>query len=405
MVSIKDCALTTVLFLAEFSRGAFFLTFLPLYTTEILGWTIATAGMAASVQYLAETLVKSFAGWQLDRHGRPVLLGGLLVGLAALAAVRVHPHPGLLIAAAGLFGLGYSPLWIGIITQVAPAGIINRSSRIGLVFTAWLAGMGSGLTSINFFISAGYDAAFGVIIGSFLGALAIGGLFYPRASSGRSGPGIPPASILPAFRSLALNKAVTRVLLPGMFLQTMSASLLVPVLPVFARTRLGLSHDGYGLLILAGGAAAVLFLIPMGRLADKINLKTILFSGFACSSAALTGLALAGNKDNALAITLALGVSYAAVLPAWNTLLARSIPAERQATGWGIFSTVEGLGIAAGPAVGGILARYWSPPAALLATAGLLAAMALFYLAYPVERFFSPDHDRSQPDHRDCNQI
>jgi MFS family permease len=390
MVSVKDCGLLAVLFLAEFARGAFFLTFLPLYTTEFLGWTIAPAGMAASAHYLAETLVKTFAGLQLDRFGRPVLQAGLLVGLVSLAAMWLYPNPGLIIIAAGLFGLGYSPLWIGVITQVAPAGIKNRSSLIGLVFTAWLAGMGSGLTVINFFITAGYNQAFNVIIVLFLAALVISGFFYPRPGPGRPAP-LSPVFLLATIRRMALNKAVTRVLLPGMFLQTLSASLLLPVLPVFARSRLGISHDNYGLLIMAGGAAAVLSLFPMGRLADKLRLETVLAAGFACSSAALAGLALFGQKNNALFITLILGISYAAVLPAWNTLLARAVPPQGQATGWGVFSTIEGLGIAAGPAIGGILAHWGSPPAVLLASAGILAAMSMFYLFYPVERFFHRD--------------
>ncbi|MFZ5631892.1 MAG: MFS transporter [Bacillota bacterium] len=388
MASSKDYALITVLFLAEFSRGAFFLAFLPLYTTEFFGWTVATAGLAASVHYFAETLVKSFAGWQLDRFGRPVLLAGLVVGLAALVMARIYSHPVSLVAFSGLFGLGFSPLWIGVFTEVAPTDKKDRSSRIGLVFAAWLAGMGSGLAAINFFISVSYDFAFLVIILFFLAALIIAWLFYPSVSNNQPGPGISPAPILPAIRHLAVNKAVSRVLLPTMFLQTLSGSLLIPVLPVFARTSLGLSHDGYGLLVIAGGLAMVLFLIPMGRLADKTNLKTILFAGMALASAALSGLALAGNKDNAVIISLILGISYAAVLPAWNTLLAKAVPPERQATGWGIFSTVEGLGIAVGPAMGGVLARYFNPVGTLLAAAGILSLMALFYLVYPVERFF-----------------
>lgn len=391
MASTKDFTLLAVLFLAEFSRGAFFLTFLPLYTTEYLGWTITAAGLAASIHYLAETLFKSFAGRQLDRFGRPVLLGGLFISLSSLVIVRIHPHPWLLTISSGLFGMGFSPLWIGIITEVAPANKKNRSSRIGLVFTAWLAGMGSGLALINFVIPAGYDTAFLVIIGFFLAALIIALAAYPPASAGRPGAVKPAGSTLYSIRRMASNPAVSRVLLPGMFIQTLSVSLLLPVLPVFAGARLDLSHEAYGLLMAAGGVAAVIFLIPMGRLADRISLRAILFTGFACTSAALSGLALAGNSSNAVIITLALGISYAAVLPAWNTLLARAIPPGGEATGWGIFSTVEGLGIAAGPAIGSLLARCCGPVPALLAASGALSAMALFYLFYPIDRFFKKD--------------
>lgn len=388
MASIKDFTLLAVLLLAEFSRGAFFLTFLPLYTTEYLGWTVATAGLAASVHYLAETLFKSFAGWQLDRSGRPVLLAGLLICLASLVLVGIHPHPVLLTVSSALFGMGYSPLWIAVITKVAPANRKNRSSRIGLVFTAWLAGMGSGLALISFFIPAGYNIAFLVIISFFLAAFIITLVCYPPVATGGSGAIKPPEPVLRSIRRLASNRAVSGVLLPGMFIQTLSAGLLLPVMPVFARTRLDLSCDAYGLLVLAGGVAAVLFLVPMGRLADKISLKAFLFTGFACTSAALAGLAMVGNRRNAVIITLILGISYAAVLPAWNTLLARAVPPDREGTGWGIFSTIEGLGIAAGPALGGLLARCCGPVAALLAAAGMLSAIALFYLIYPIERFF-----------------
>lgn len=256
------------------------------------------------------------------------------MGVVSLSLIRLYPHPALLIAASGLFGLGYSPLWIGIITGVAPAGAKNRSSRIGLVFTSWLAGMGAGLA-----------------------AMTMAWLFYPGAAA----------------RDVSANT----------FCRPAPACI-----ACFGHHRLGLSHDGYGFLIMAGGAAAAIFLIPMGTLADRIGIRAVLFTGLGFSAAALGGLALAGKPHNAVLFTLVLGISYAAVLPAWNTLLARSIPPEGQATRWGVFSTIEGLGISAGPAMGGFLARYHSPSSVLLASAGILAAMALFYLFYPVERMF-----------------
>lgn len=386
MMSKKDYSLLTVLFMVEFSRGAFFLSFLPTYTTTFLGWSIATAGLAASVHYFTETIFKSFAGWQFDRFGKPVILAGLFIGLVSLATAKAYSHPVQLIISSGLFGLGVSPLWIGVITGVAPVNQVNRSSRISLVFTSWLLGMGSGLVLINFFISKSYDLAYTVIIAVLLAALIIGWLFIPLNPVQRPNNGVAPGSMLLSLKYLALNQDVIRVLLPGMFLQTLSVSLLLPVLPVLATTRLGLSHDGYGMLIMAGGAATILFIIPMGRLADKINLRIILFTGFASTSAALAALALLGNKENAFAIVLILGISYAAVLPAWNTLLARAVPPENQATGWGFFSSIEGLGISSGPAIGGLLAKGFSPASVLLASGGIILIMAFFYLIYPVDR-------------------
>lgn len=384
VLSAGEYSLLAVLFMAEFSRSAFFITFLPLYTTGFLGWSLAAAGMAASAHYFTETMLKLFAGWHFDRFGKPVIQGGLILCLLSLALARTNSHQGL-IAASAIFGLGLSPLWAGVIAMVAPAQKKDRSSRVSMVFAAWLAGMGSGLSLINFFISISYDLAYLVITG-FLSAALLLSLFIPAPASVRTGT----APLSAAVRRMVSNRHITRLLLPGMFLQTLSASIMIPVLPVFATQKIGLSHDGYGILLLAGGAAAVASLAPMGRLADKISIKKLLFTGLLSSSAALAFLALGGNTGNSLIIVIALGVSYSAVLPAWNTLLAGAVPPERQATGWGLFSTVEGLGISAGPAIGGLMARALSLEAILLTTSGILSIMAVFYGLYPLERFNNP---------------
>jgi predicted MFS family arabinose efflux permease len=65
---------------------------------------------------------------------------------------------------------------------------------------------------------------------------------------------------------------------------------------------------------------------------------------------------------------------------------AKVIPPDRQATGWGVFSTVEGMGIAAGPALGGLLASNFVISSALTVSTVLLALMSCFYFIYPVEK-------------------
>ncbi|RYD04696.1 hypothetical protein N752_15090 [Desulforamulus aquiferis] len=62
------------------------------------------------------------------------------------------------------------------------------------------------------------------------------------------------------------------------------------------------------------------------------------------------------------------------------------IPPERQATGWGIFSTLEGLGIAAGPIIGGAISAWLHPGGAIFLSSLILAGMGCFYLYYPFEK-------------------
>ncbi|MGB9903923.1 MAG: MFS transporter, partial [Desulfotomaculales bacterium] len=107
----KEASLLLLLFLTEFARGAFFFTFLPFWTVNYLGFSVTVVGFAVSAQYLTETLFKTFAGWQFDRLGKPVLVGGLTLSFLSLLALKQWPAPAVLVACAGLFGLGFSPLW------------------------------------------------------------------------------------------------------------------------------------------------------------------------------------------------------------------------------------------------------------------------------------------------------
>lgn len=385
----KNYILLLMLFLTEFARGAFFFTFLPLFSVENLGLGITAAGFAVSAHFLSETLCKPFAGSQYDRRGRTILPAGMLISLLSLVAIKLHPSPFVMIAASGLFGLGVSPLWPGVVSEVAPVNTPGRSLKIGMVFSIWLAGAGGGLVGINFIMNSGYDFAFNTIIGILSLALLISVFFCHRPARTKALQEVPLfTGIMATLRQFSQNPAVTNLLLPGMFLQTLAAGLLLPILPVFARIKLGLDHDRYGLLLLAGGAATIIFLVPMGKIADKIKLKFVLSAGFLLTAMSIGLLSLAGNSSNALYLVVLLGISYAAVLPAWNSLLARAIPPERQATGWGVFATVEGMGVAIGPAVGGLVGRWLGIETTILIATALLLGMSVFYMIYPVEKLF-----------------
>lgn len=381
----KEASLLLLLFLTEFARGAFFFTFLPFWTVNYLGFSVTVVGFAVSAQYLTETLFKTFAGWQFDRLGKPVLVGGLTLSFLSLLVLKQWPAPAVLVACAGLFGLGFSPLWLGVISNVAPVETPRRATKISMVFACWLAGAGSGMVSVNFLMAKNYHAVFTLVAALWVFSLLIA-WFSSSSPKRRPGPaaGKPPG-IWDALKRMATNKIMTHLLFPGMFFQTLAAGLLLPVLPLFVQQYLHLDHNQYAVLLLAGGAAAVLSLPPMGHLADRLALKYLLGSGFGLSGLFLGFFACTREATGAFPLAVLLGISYAMILPAWNSLLARIIPPESQATGWGVFATIEGLGITVGPALGGLAARLIGMPGTLLATTAVLLTASLFYFFYPVE--------------------
>lgn len=376
-ITLKEFAFILLLFVAELSRSAFFLTFWPLYAADILHFSTALTGAMVSAHYLSETLYKTFAGYQLDRYGRPVLAVGLLISLLALVGIYQQPSGLLILLLAAIFGLGFAPVWLAVISNVAPIEHPKRAAKIGLVFSAWLLGAGAGPVGVTFLLPFGYQQTFLMLIILWGIALLIG-LSMPFSAKTNSGT----ISIANQLKKLASDQMVIKVLLPGMFLQTMAASLLLPILPLYATKTLGLTSEQYGLLLTAGGAATVICLVPMGKLVDQLPLKKVLTTGFCLSAFFLSLLPLAQDIKTLFGLVMLVGMSYALILPAWNTLLARAIPAEHQATGWGVFTTLEGLGIATGPLLGGAIANWLHPVGTIYLSAFILAGMGIFYLCY-----------------------
>ena len=66
-----------------------------------------------------------------------------------------------------------------------------------------------------------------------------------------------------------------------------------------------------------------------------------------------------------------------------NGFLAGMIPKEIEGWLWGVFMTVEGMGMAVGPIIGARLFGYriWAP---FVVSAAILLMMGVFYSVYPL---------------------
>lgn len=380
-LKLRDCTFILLLFIAEFTRSAFFLTFWPLYAVDYLHLSMVSTGLIVSAHYLTETLFKAFAGSLLDRRGRSVLLLGLFLSLLAFLGIYHSRNIAVILPLAGLFGLGFAPVWLAVISNVAPTHHPNRAARMGVVFAAWLMGAGAGPVGVNFVLGIGYRGVFQGILAIWSLCLAIG-LFLPFTAKTTSVN----ISILDQLKRLTSDHMVVKVLLPGMFLQTLAASLLLPILPIYATRVLGLTSEQYGFLLTAGGAATILMLVPMGKLVDRLPLQRVLTTGFLLCAVFLGLFPFTKELHLVSLLVILVGMSYALVLPAWNSLLAKAIPVENQATGWGIFTALEGLGIATGPVLGGAISGYLHPGGAIFLSAFILAGMGLFYHYYSFEQ-------------------
>lgn len=369
-----------ILFLVEFVRGAALVSFLSLYGTRRLGLDLDVIGAAITASFLTDAAVKLAIGYLLDRFSvRSVVSASILVSLSGILLIGFSDVPWLFITSAGLFGFGLSPIWIVCLTKIRED---SRGVQMGLLYTIWLMGIGAGPIVVNLVLDVSLNAAFWT-----LAAVMLAGWLLTWTMKAERELHIDRVPFRRQMSILGSRLREMKVLLPGMVLQTLGAGMLLPILPTFASKSLGITSTHYSALLTVGGVFTVLGLIPMGKLADHFGKKWFLVLGFLVFGIVLNLLTFKPPYALALLWALVLGVSYAAVLPAWNALLAAYVPKEQQGLGWGLFATVEGLGAMIGPYAGGVLATWLGEPRVVGLAGGLFILISLFYVFYPFHTF------------------
>lgn len=351
---------------------------LPTLVTLRFGLPLDVAALAISAHYLTDTLGRSPSGWLIDRlgAGRVMEAGMALAVLAILLVAFAGPASPLWLYLA-LYGVGTSPLWPAVITSATDGRAEDRGRIIGGIFTVWIVAIGLGPMLMNFVLPAHLKAALTGLLLIQLVALLVARTL-PMGSR-RFTPPFPDRTLWHRVRQI-------KVLFPGMFAQTLTVGILLPVINTFIRRVLGLTGFRYGELLAFGGCLAVVLMIPFGRLSDRFGVRPPLVAGFALAGAGLIVLGAARQFLEAMALAAMVGVAYALILPAWNSLLASTVDRPTAGALWGVFMTVEGLGLTTGPLVG---VRAWDllqPFGPFLVCGGILLVMSLFYAVYPLDR-------------------
>jgi MFS family permease len=380
-VPVPLARLAVIFFLIEFVRGAILITYVPKFAVNELYLTVTTVGFAVTMHYVADTAAKLAIGYLLDRFPLQWIVQTCFVlAFVGLFMLQYAMEAWVLVVGAALFGVGVSPVWIIGMSSVSEQ---ERGHQMGVLYMAWLLGLGLGPVVLNFFLDwFAYGATFTILI--FMASLAwIVSWYIPNGAAAG-------AQIIPLreqLSGLVHHMRAVRPLLPGMILQTLGASMLLPILPTFAEENLLLTNTQYSFFLLAGGGFAVLALVPMGRLSDKLGKKWFLVAGFMSFAFGLYTITTIETLWISLFWAVVLGVSYAAVLPAWNALLAQFVPTQQKGVGWGIFSTVEGIGVMLGPVIGGIIGDTFGLSVPFLVSAGVFLFIGLFYVWFPFRLF------------------
>jgi MFS family permease len=307
------------------------------------------------------------------------------VGLLATLTGAGLTTPAVLLTLLFVIGCGQAltaPAWQAIQPDLVPVEQIPAAAALGSMSINGARAIGPAIAGVLVSLS-GPTLVFALNAVSFVGIVFV--LIWWRRPAVEQG--YPPERALAALsaggRFIRSSPIVRRILLrAALFIAPGSA--IWGLLPVIAANQLGLSSSGYGLLLGALGAGAVLGAFLLSRLRARFGqnaLLTIGAAGFAVATAVLALVPIFAVVFLALVVG---GASWLLSLSTLNASMQLNLPAWVRARGLSVYQLIFMGGQALGSVVWGVLAGATSSSTSLLVSAALLVLCGLSSAWWPL---------------------
>ncbi|TMJ14532.1 MAG: MFS transporter, partial [Bacillati bacterium ANGP1] len=354
--------------LVEFVHGALLFVLLPTLVAERLGWAMGTTGAAISTYFFTEVAAKLVSGWLVDRLGsRRMLLLGFWYYLAAFLALVLSRTTWEVFLSLAAMGAAASPLWPAALTRLSRSAGAQVGEALGQMYSTWFLGAGLGIGVATLLSRTNHPNSLSVFLVPLLGAALLGWLVPGDPTSTEPVRSRPSVGQLLRLVGASLAKLATS-LIP----QIIAAGVLIPVVVPYLEIVRGLDeHQLLVLMVLCMGTG-LLLLAPAGRIGDRFGRRRTYGVGLGVVAVLLIAVPFCHSLWVLALDFIGIGVGYAFVLPAWNSILLRLLPADIRGAGLGIMMTVEGMGGVIGPLVGGLLWQSSHPSAPFYVSGGLL---------------------------------
>lgn len=327
-------------------------------------------GAVISTYLIVDVVTRTPAGWLADRWGRkPILLFGILLSIAPLALMMGLQSPRTFLLLSGLNGLGAGCIWPAIYAAVADT--YQRSQRgliMGLLSTVMLGGLAMGPITGNLLLGlTSYRATFLICIALvflvFVIVLSLATETKMLRQDGAAGS-----------TEYSLRSVTGELVLLGVIalLLTVSLAFLLPIISLYGAQVLLVDKVTMGIVLAIPGGITALALLPAGHLADRVGRKLPMVAGLALLTVCFGGAPVTTNLVVVTTGATVAGLGYASAVPAWNALAMDRIPERTRGLLLGAVATVQGVGLAIGPVLGGYLWEQVHRYAPFLAGALLL---------------------------------
>lgn len=369
---------------------AFFVVVVQAFLPDTLAAGAAAPGFALGIYGFTRVAVQLPGGILARRIGaRRLVALGLAAGAVSVLAMAATTGAGQVYALTVSYGVGTALAWPAVYLLAGDQTRDERGALLGMVTICALAGLGTGLVLGALLVDTLPARTLLPIIAVLL---AIGAAAPTIGAAGRRRTAerlLAPASDcpLPAVRLRLV------ALLPVIAFQGLGLSMLLPVLRQYAQEQLGLQLRDLILLAAPAGLVGAAVFIPAGRLADRLGRPPLMAAGFALAAAGVIILARAESGLPFALGAIPLAAGYAAAAPAFGAAI--SDLTDRSGRGVGVALTVQGIAIAAGPVLAGVLIAGSGPalPLTVAAVMWLAAALAALVPLWPRSGHTAPQPD------------
>jgi MFS family permease len=318
----------------------------------------------------------------LDRRRLLLWTQGWMLAVAATLSVFTYvglTTPWVLLGLTFALGFGAAlnaPAWQAIMSELVarpelPSAVALNSAGFNVARA-----VGPALGGL-IVASAGAEATFLLNAVSFIGVIIV--LFRWRRA--------PQKSVLPTERVLgamwtgiryARHSIVLRAVLARSGSFVVFGSALWALLPLIARYGLERGPGGYGALLgfLGAGAVVAVLLLPFMR--ERLSLDAILWIAVLVFDAVTVVAALVKNFPLVLIAMFVGGIAWLTLLATFNAFVQASVPAWVRGRALAVYQLVTFGGIAIGSAIWGAVAEASDVPTALLSAAvGMVAGLVV----------------------------
>ncbi len=353
--------------------GTMVLTFMTLYLTQELGWSLTLAGQILSIYGVGHLSGALIGGWMCDRVGalRIQFLSLLLSGIGFLVLEHLRSVSSVMIAtllvataaeafrpANGAALAAFSPPHLRTRAVALNRVALNLGFSLGPAIGGWLAMKDYGLLFR-------FDGATCIVAAFLLAAL-----FYRRqpvvSNDTMDDAATPPVHPLHDRVFLAFLALV--VLFTLCFFQGWSTY------PVFLNEVYGLSESEFGLLMTLNALLILAFEMVLTHRAETFRPFSVIGAGTFLFGLGMAILVTGRGWGLAIVSVLIWTLGEMLVAPAAGGWVANRAAAKYRGQSMGLYTMAWGVGFIIGPAAGAWIYQAWGPTTLWLAT-GLLGGV------------------------------